>query len=140
MSQHVTSPVNRTVLVVEDEFLVREIAVSELEDSGFTVIEFPTADDALAHLETHVGETAVVFTDVQMPGRLSGLDLVDIVSRSWPQIGVLVTSGGPLVNPSKLPPCARFVAKPWRASDIVRRVRGIADAARGTGSVTCPAA
>ena len=130
MTQHVAPPCNRTILVVEDEFLVREIAVSELVESGFTVIEFPTADDALAHLQSHEGETAVVFTDVQMPGRLNGLDLVDIVSRSWPQIGVLVTSGGPLVNPTKLPSCARFVPKPWRASDIVSRVRGIADAVR----------
>jgi hypothetical protein len=70
----------------------------------------------------------VLFTDVQMPGRLNGLELVDIVSRAWPAIGVLVTSGGPLVNPSKLPPCARFVAKPWRAADIVNRVQGIANA------------
>ena len=128
MSQHANPPHNRTVLVVEDEVLVREIAVCELEDSGFTVVEFPTADDALAHLQSHEGETAVLFTDVQMPGRLNGLDLVDIVSRSWPQIGVLVTSGGPLVNPATLPPRARFVPKPWRAADIVKRVRGIADA------------
>ena len=130
MRQLVKSPSVGTVLVVEDEFLVRELAVCELEESGFTVVEFPTADAALEHLQTHVGETAVVFTDVQMPGRLNGLDLVDIVSRSWPSIGVLVTSGGPLVNPTSLPPCARFVAKPWRASDIVNRVRGIAEAPR----------
>ncbi len=132
MTQHVVPPQSCTVLVVEDEFLVREIAVTELADSGFTVIEFPTADDALAHLKDHGGETAVVFTDVQMPGRLNGLDLVDIVSRSWPEIGVLVTSGGPLVNPTTLPACARFVPKPWRASDIVSRVRGIADTVRPT--------
>ena len=135
MTQHVAPPSNRTVLVVEDEFLVREIAVSELVDSGFTVIEFPTADDALEHLRSHEGETAVVFTDVQMPGRLNGLDLVDIVSRSWPQIGVLVTSGGPLVNPTELPPCARFVPKPWRAADIVTRVRGIAETVCPTPAV-----
>lgn len=106
---------------------MRELAVCELEESGFTVVEVPSADDAVAYLESHVGETNVVFTDVQMPGRLNGLDLVDIVSRSWPSIGVLVTSGGPLVNPTKLPSCARFVPKPWRAADIVDRVQGIAD-------------
>lgn len=114
------------MIVVEDEFIVRELAVCELEESGFTVVEFPTADEALLHLQDHVGEIAVVFTDVQMPGRLNGLDLVEIVSRQWPGIGVLVTSGGPLVNPSKLPSCARFVPKPWRGADIVSRVRGIA--------------
>ena len=129
MSQHVAIHENLTVVVVEDEHVVRELAVCELEESGFNVLEFPTADAALAHLQSHGGETAVVFTDVQMPGRLNGLDLVDIVSRSWPEIGVLVTSGGALVDPGALPSCARFVAKPWRAADIVKRVRRIADAA-----------
>ena len=127
MDQDVNDCRTCTVLVVEDEVLVRELAVCELEESGFHVVDFPTADAALAHLESHPGETAVLFTDVQMPGRLNGLDLVDIVSRAWPAIGVLVTSGGPLVNPSKLPPCARFVAKPWRAADIVHRVQRIAN-------------
>ncbi|UDL94091.1 MULTISPECIES: response regulator [Lichenihabitans] len=131
MTQDVTTQRACTVLVVEDEFLVRELAVCELEESGFHVIDFPTADAALVHLESHVGETAVVFTDVQMPGRLNGLDLADIVSRSWPSIGVLVTSGGPLVNPTKLPSCARFVAKPWRAADIVSRVQVIATRCAG---------
>ena len=116
---------NTTVIVVEDEFIVREIAVCELEDCGFNVIEFPDADAALAHLQDHPGETTVLFTDVQMPGRLNGLDLTDIVSRNWPAIKVLVTSGGPLVNPARLPAGARFVPKPWRASDIVHRVQGM---------------
>lgn len=115
-------PRHCTVIVVEDDFMVRDLAVSELEDAGYRVIEFSTADEALVHLTDHAGEAQLVFTDVQMPGRLNGLDLVDIVSRRWPDIQMLVTSGGTLVNPSKLPPCARFVAKPWRGADIVMRM------------------
>lgn len=127
MGQHATSASDtRTILVVEDEWLVREIAVTELQDSGFTVIEFRSADEALVHLESHSRDTAVLFTDVQMPGRLNGLDLVEIVSRCWPDIAVLLTSGGPLVNPCKLPPSVRFVPKPWRGADIVERVSGLA--------------
>jgi DNA-binding NtrC family response regulator len=132
MGQQMIEPQNCTVIVVEDEFLVRELAVCELEEVGFRVIEFATADDALAHLLEHPNEADVVFTDVQMPGQLNGLDLTDIVSRVWPNIRVLVTSGGPLVNPTKLPPCARFVAKPWRGTDIVSRVERLADRAVGT--------
>lgn len=126
MGADMTDSRSSTVIVVEDEMLVRELAVCELEDGGFHVIEFSNADAALAHIAAHPDEAAVVFTDVQMPGRLNGLDLVDIVSRTWPSIRVLVTSGGPLVNPSILPHCARFVAKPWRAADIVSRVQGMA--------------
>lgn len=117
-----------TVIVVEDDVLVRDLAVSELEDAGYHVIDFPTADEALVHLTDHADEAQVVFTDVQMPGRLNGLDLVDIVSRRWPGIQVLVTSGGTLVNPAKLPPCARFVAKPWRGADLLMRMERMAGA------------
>jgi DNA-binding NtrC family response regulator len=127
MGQIMTASRSRTVIVVEDEFLVRELAVCELEDGGFHVIEFASADAALAHLAAHPDEAAVVFTDVQMPGRLNGLDLVEIVSRTWPAIRILVTSGGTLVNPSILPHCARFVPKPWRAADIVSRVQGLSE-------------
>jgi DNA-binding NtrC family response regulator len=137
MAQAINSQQRCTVLVVEDEFLVRELAVCELEESGFNVIEFPTADDALAHLQSHVGETAVIFTDVQMPGRLNGLDLAVIVSRSWPSIGVLITSGGVLVDPQNLPPCAKFVPKPWRPADMVSRVQRIATRSMSEPATGC---
>lgn len=117
---------DRSVVVVEDEALVRELAVCQLEDGGFHVVDFASADDALRYLTVHADETAVLFTDVQMPGHINGLDLVEIVSQRWPGIKVLVTSGGTLVNPMRLPPCARFVAKPWRAADILRRVESLA--------------
>ena len=110
------------IVVVEDEPFVRELAICELEDCGFAVDGFGTADEALRHLVRHAAETAVVFTDVQMPGRLDGLALTDIVARSWPAIGVLVTSGGSSVDMALLPRCARFIPKPWRATDVVLRV------------------
>ena len=128
MSKDAIVPRTNTVLVVEDEWLVRELAVTELEESGFNVVEFRNADDALSHLEHHSHETSVLFTDVQMPGRLSGLDLVEIVSRSWPEIAVLLTSGGALVNPKALPPSVGFVPKPWSSADIVARVCGLTEA------------
>lgn len=124
------------VVVVEDEPFVRELAVCELEDGGFLVDGFATADEALRHLTDHAAETAVVFTDVQMPGRIDGLALTAIVARSWPDIRVLVTSGGTSVDTGLLPACAIFVPKPWRATDIVRRVTALT-AAAGTAALPC---
>ncbi len=112
-------------MVVEDEFLVRDIASCELEDNGFVVVGFDSADAALPYLREHGGDTALILTDVQMPGALNGLDLVDILSRLWPGVPVLITSGGPLVDPRKLPPCAGFLSKPWRPEDMVARVAGM---------------
>ena len=114
------------VALVEDEPLVRDLAASELTDRGFKVIEFPSADAALPWLEDHGGNLSVLVTDVQMPGKLNGLQLVDILNYLWPDLAVLVTSGGPLVNPSALPPRARFVAKPWLPTDLAARVQRMA--------------
>ena len=122
---------SRTVVIVEDELLVRDIATCELEDNGYTVVEFETADAALPYLRTHGGEACVVVTDVQMPGTLNGLQLADIVSQLWPQVPVLVTSGGPLVDPKRLPPCAIFLRKPWHPAEIVEHVRFLARAGMG---------
>ena len=115
----------KTVVIVEDELLVRDLAVCELEDQGYTVVEFDTADAALPYLRQHGGTACVLVTDVQMPGLLNGLQLVDIVSHIWPETPVLVTSGGSLVDPQRLPPQARFLRKPWRPAEIVERVRSL---------------
>ena len=116
----------KTVVIVEDELLVRDLAVCELEENGYRVVEFDTADAALPYLRAHGDETLAVVTDVQMPGRLNGLELADIVSEIWPGIPVLVTSGGALVDPRRLPPCAKFLRKPWHPAEIVERIRGLA--------------
>ena len=115
-----------TVVVVEDEPLIRELALCELEDGGFEVVGFASADEAMGHLAHHGAGTSVLFTDVQMPGQLNGLDLAAIVARRWPAMLVLVTSGGTLVDPTRLPSRAQFVAKPWRSEDIVGRIRRLA--------------
>ena len=125
MAQIHNSWSGRTVVIVEDEFLVRDLAVCELEDNGFTVVEFDSADAALPYLREHGGEAALVLTDVQMPGAINGLDLVALLDSMWPGVPVLITSGGPLVDPRKLPPCAAFLSKPWRPEDMVERVAGM---------------
>lgn len=121
---------DKLVVLVEDEPIVRDLAACELADRGFTVVEFASADDALPWLRQHGDTPSVVVTDVQMPGVLNGLQLVDILGRLWPSLAVLVTSGGPLVNPALLPPSAKFVAKPWRVADLAARVQRMAAGAR----------
>lgn len=116
------------VALVEDEPVVRDLTACELADLGFKVIEFESADAALPWLERHGQELSVVVTDVQMPGTLNGLQLVEILTARFPRLAILVTSGGPLVDPGKLPSCARFVAKPWRPVDLAARVKRMAAA------------
>ena len=118
-------PTRKLVALVDAEPVVRDVAAIELEESGFTVVDFSTADEALPYLRQNGGSLSAVVTDVQMPGQVNGLELVTLLRRWWPQLRVLVTSGGPLVNPGDLPPTARFIAKPWRAADFASRVQEI---------------
>ena len=122
MTQRQNATSGKIVVVVEDEFLIRDLLVCELEDNGFTVVDFESADAAMPYLRQHGGEASLVLTDVQMPGTLNGLQLVDLLLRLWPGIPVLVTSGGPLVDPRTLPPCASFLRKPWYPAEMAARV------------------
>jgi CheY-like chemotaxis protein len=80
------------VLVVEDEMFIRMIAVDTLEDRGYGILEAGDAREALAVLEQTPG-IALIFTDVNMPGDIDGLDLATEVAKRWPHIEIIVTSG-----------------------------------------------
>ena len=84
-----TSPV---VLVVEDEALVRMLAVDVLEDAGFEVIEAPSADYAVLVLDKR-DDIRVVFTDVDMPGRLNGFQLARHIQDHHHRVRVIIGSG-----------------------------------------------
>ncbi len=112
------------VLVVEDEPLVRAVAVEALEMEGFEVTEAPSADYAVALLQSR-DDIDVVFTDVAMPGTLNGFDLARLVRSTYPHINVLVCSGALPPGFSGEAPEARFVRKPYRVSEIAPIIRGM---------------
>jgi CheY-like chemotaxis protein len=106
------------VLIVDDEPAVRALATDILSDAGFDTIAAADADQAL-HVLTHdVMNVDVLFTDVRMPGAMSGLELARVVKRNWPALRVILTSGyfaGDF-------PSAAFLKKPWSASELISRV------------------
>jgi CheY-like chemotaxis protein len=110
------------VLLVEDEPLVRMCAADILEDEGFEVIEAATAPAALSILEKRDDVTAV-FTDIEMPGGMNGLELAGIVHARWPHIALVVTSGRYRVGSDHLPGDGVFIGKPYAASAPVRIIR-----------------
>jgi CheY-like chemotaxis protein len=114
------------VLVVEDDFLVRLTAVDVLEDAGFRVYEADGADRALRTLEEQ-RDIGAVFTDIDMPGSMDGLELARRVGRHWPDVRVIVTSGGARAARLELPAGGVFIAKPYSASRIVSRLRAMFD-------------
>jgi DNA-binding NtrC family response regulator len=77
---------------VEDDPLVRETVRAGLEVSGFEVFTACSADEALRHL-ANGARVDVVFTDVVMPGSLSGIELARLVSQQHPDVRVVIATG-----------------------------------------------
>lgn len=113
-----------SVLVVEDEMLIRMSVVDEFEDAGFNVLEAANADEALKLLAIHP-EIEAVFTDIDMPGSIDGMKLAELVQLSHPDMAILLTSGYLKVPKSDLPYQFAFVAKPYDVSRVVNHIRGL---------------
>lgn len=107
-----------TVLVVEDDFIIRLDIVDALMDAGFNVIEAGDVLEAVRILGVTPGISAV-FTDVDMPGSEDGLDLARHVRAGWPPVAILVTSGDRRVSQSDLPTDGRFLTKPYRSAEVL---------------------
>ena len=118
---HPSTGARIVVLLVEDEPLVREIGAALLEDAGYAVIATDGPRAALLALEAG-DEIHLLFTDIQMPGDLDGLQLARQVKDRWPTIRLLVTSGRPPQSPDALPPGVRFLPKPYCAAEVLRHV------------------
>jgi CheY-like chemotaxis protein len=106
------------ILVVEDEPLIRFAIVDYLEDAGFVVLEAANATAAITMLETHP-EIQAMFTDVDMPGGVTGLLLSKAVRDRWPPIHIVITSGKANLTDKELPLRARFLSKPYDPSGVV---------------------
>jgi CheY-like chemotaxis protein len=114
-----------TVLVVEDETLVRMFASDFLDEAGFKVCEATDADEALTILQARPDIQAVI-TDVEMPGSMNGFDLARIVQARWPGVRVIATSGRAHPPVEEWPEEVPFVTKPYLPNTIVGLVRRLA--------------
>jgi len=112
------------ILLVEDEPLVRMVGADLLEEAGFEVLEASNGDEALSVLETRP-DVRVLFTDINMPGSLDGLELAQLVHRRWPEVGLLVTSGRLQLHSDDIPDNGHFVPKPYEPASVIRQLRAM---------------
>lgn len=120
-----------TVLVVEDEFLIRLNAVSIVEDCGFEAVEASNADQAIRILEADTN-IRLVFTDIDMPGTMDGLKLAHYIRERWPPILLLLASGKAIVEEAQLPSGAKFFSKPYSDHAIAATLTEMMDSVRAT--------
>lgn len=102
----------QVVLVVEDDPLLRMMAVDMVEDAGFDAIEAGGADEALEILETRP-DVDVLFTDIDMPGSMDGVELAKCACRIDRPISIVLTSGNHVLEDNMLPPHSVFFSKPY---------------------------
>jgi two-component system cell cycle sensor histidine kinase/response regulator CckA len=120
---------NETVLLVEDEPVVRELAVTTLREKGYTVVEAANGEEGLCLARQHDGKIDLVLTDVVMPV-MSGKEMADAIRTSHPDTKILFTSGyteDALGHHGVLLPGILFLPKPYMTATLTRKVREVLD-------------
>ena len=110
------------VLVVEDQPIIRLNALDAVMCAGFEALGARDADEAVKILEAR-HDIRLVFTDVEMPGSMNGIELAYYIRSRWHEVHLIVTSGRMFVNESDLPPSSKFFAKPYDEEIIVAEMK-----------------
>lgn len=114
-----------TILVVEDEHMVRAHARQTLEDAGYRVVEAADGAQALALLQREPS-VALLFTDVVLGGGMTGRDVADAALSIRPGMPVLFTTGytrNAIIHDGKLDDGVAFIGKPYTTEEMLRKVR-----------------
>lgn len=119
-------PGQSTVLLVEDEPLIRLFLSELLEDAGFRVVEAANGAEALVLMEAGL-QVDVLLSDVDMPTGCNGFELAHRVHELWPGTELLIMSGRQFPSVGDLPPGAAFLAKPCPNELIVSHVISAAE-------------
>jgi two-component system, cell cycle sensor histidine kinase and response regulator CckA len=118
-------PDRETLLVVDDEEVVRKLAARMLVQQGYRVLEARHGQEAVRMLRRAAHRIDAVLTDVAMPG-IGGRELGATIAHCWPRIRVLYMSGFPshkMVTEGSLDPSHPFIQKPFTSEQLGRRVR-----------------
>ncbi|MGQ7858519.1 response regulator [Pseudomonas sp. 32A] len=107
-----------SILVLEDDEIIRSLMVDVLEDFGAVVTSFPSADEGMIFLERASDPVDLIVSDIQMPGLLNGYDLSKVVAHRWPTLPVVLTSGNTAMA-SQLGGTVRFLPKPWTTQRLL---------------------
>src|SRR5690606_19331665 len=117
------------ILIVEDDDLVRSYVISQLELMGYQVISASNGIEAMEIIQSDT-KIDLLFTDVVMPGGMSGRDLSDKALRIRPQLKVLFTSGyteNSIVHHGRLDPGVMLLSKPYSRDELTTKIRQALD-------------
>ncbi|MFT4026514.1 MAG: response regulator [Novosphingobium sp.] len=116
-----------TILIVEDEPLIRMCAVDFAEEAGYAALEAKDAGEAIALLEGG-GGIAVLFTDITLPGGMDGLALAEHAATRWPEMRIMLASGALAGLPSDVAPGAYRLPKPYGMAQFLKALESLSPA------------
>lgn len=119
-ARSVSPSIRACLLVVEDEPLVRELIVLELEDAGYDVIEAEDGPTALRLLADN-SHVALLFTDIRLPGGMTGWDIAERARELRPELPVIYATGYS-ADDLRLVKGAYFMQKPYRPSMVIEAI------------------
>ncbi|TFZ60191.1 response regulator [Methylorubrum sp. Q1] len=117
-----------TVLVVEDDAVIRCAAVEMIVEAGFAVREATNGNEAIRLLDQEQeagGAVCVVVTDIDMPLGIDGIKLAACIDRRWPHIGIVITSGKVRPSPGDVPTDGLFIRKPYTDESLLAAIRSV---------------
>jgi DNA-binding NtrC family response regulator len=110
-----------TILLAEDEALLRELGETILRQGGYNVVSAPNADELRSLVAQYPQRIDLLLTDVVMPG-LAGQELVTLVKQRWPEIRVLYMSGYSNEELEDLDRDAGFLQKPFTPGELMKKI------------------
>ena len=117
-----------TVLIAEDEFIIRLVIAEFLREEGYEVIEAANADEALDVFRSGIA-IDLLFTDVRMPGSMDGCELAQRVRAEWPSTPVILTSAYSQSLLSARSISEDFVVpKPYRPQAVLTTIKAVMEA------------
>ena len=114
-----------TVLVVEDEAAVREVACAILSDLGYRVLEAADGEEGLRVFGLHAKEIDLLLTDVVLPGKVRGRELSERIAAIRPEVRVIFMSGyteNSIVHHGRLDDGVHLIGKPFKREQLARKV------------------
>jgi CheY-like chemotaxis protein len=114
-----------TILLVEDEAAVREVAAAILRNLGYRVLEAQDGDEGLLVFGAHATEVDLLLTDVVLPGKVRGRELGERITAMRPEVKVLYMSGyteNSIVHHGRLDDGVQLLGKPFKREQLARKV------------------
>jgi CheY-like chemotaxis protein len=125
-----------TVLVIEDEAAVREIASTALRGCGYNVLEAADGEEALRVFNAHTGRVDLLLSDVVLPGKVRARDMVEQITSVRPDVRVLYMSGyseNAIIHHGRLDDGVELISKPFKREQLAHRVAQVLGLAKTSG-------